>query len=79
MGGWGVLSGIRRARRDNSIYHQGVYKRQRCLDLSLSLSDFGNETFTFRITEHMEIRRVIAELDLGQFGWERVGLALAHQ
>jgi len=79
MGGWDVLSGIRRARRDNSIHHQGVYKRKRCLDLSLSLSNFGNETFTFRLTEHKEIRRVIAELDLGQFGRETVEFALAHQ
>lgn len=38
-------------------------KRQRCLDLSLSLSNFGSETFTFRIKEHKKIRRVIAELD----------------
>jgi hypothetical protein len=63
MGGWDVLSGIRRARRDNSIHHQGEKKRQRCLDLSLSLSNFGSETFTFRIKEHKKIRRVIAELD----------------
>lgn len=44
---------------------KGFKKRQRCLDLSLSLSlsDFGSETFTFRIKEHKKIRRVIAELD----------------
>jgi hypothetical protein len=63
MGGWDVLSGMRRARWDNSIHHQGVQKKQRCLDLSPSLSDFGSETFTFRIKEHKKIRRVIAELD----------------
>ncbi len=79
MGGWGVLSGIRRARRDTSIHHPGVYKRQRHLDFSLSLRDFDNETFTFRITEHKEIRRAIAELDLSQFGRGTLGFALAHQ
>jgi len=42
---------------------KGFKKRQRCLDLSLSLSDVGSETFTFRIKEHKKIRRVIAELD----------------
>jgi len=42
---------------------KGFKKRQRCLDLSLSLSDFGSETFTFRIKKHKKIRRVIAELD----------------
>ncbi len=42
---------------------KGFKKRQRCLDLSLSLSDFGCETFTFRIKEHKKTRRVIAELD----------------
>jgi hypothetical protein len=42
---------------------KGFKKRQRCLDLSLSLSDFGREMFTFRINAYKEIRRVIAELD----------------
>lgn len=26
MDGWGVLSGKRIARRENSIHHQGIYK-----------------------------------------------------
>jgi hypothetical protein len=44
---------------------KGFKKRQRCLDLSLSLSlsDFGRETFTFRINAYKEILRVIADLD----------------
>jgi len=42
---------------------KGFKKRQRCPDLSLSLSDFGREMFTFRINADKEIRRVIAELD----------------
>lgn len=63
MGGWGLLRGIRRARRDDSIHHQGIYKRQRCLYLSLSLSVFGSEAFTFRIKKHEQLRRAFAVLD----------------
>jgi hypothetical protein len=54
---------MRLARRDNSIHHQGIYERQRCLELSLSLSVFGSETFTFRVKKHDEVRRAFAVLD----------------
>ena len=63
MDGWGGAQRDTTCPADNSIHHQGILKTRRCLDLSLSLSDFGSETFTFRIKEHKKIRRVIAELD----------------
>lgn len=63
MGGWDVLSGMRRARRDNSIHHQGVQKKTTLPRSQPEPECFGSETFTFRIKEHKKIRRVIAELD----------------